>query len=221
MTFVPTKAFRVLVIADDPLARVGLATILENNPDCIVVGSLALKDLSVGILDAYRPDVALWDSVWEEGYKEPGGTESEMDSLQELAEYDIPLVALLADEAQGMDAWRIGARGLLFRDIDESELVAAIQAVVKGFIVIKPELGIRLFPSAGELDPFPYEPLTPREVEVIQLVAEGLPNKVIAQRLDVSEHTVKFHLNIIMKKLGAQSRTEAVVRAYRLGIIMI
>jgi two-component system nitrate/nitrite response regulator NarL len=221
MTLVPNKPLRVLIVADDPLARVGLAATLENNPDCIIVGSFASRDLSSRILDVYQPDVALLDVAWGEGYKESNGAASEMDSIQELRDYGVPLVALLADETQGMDAWRAGAHGLLFREFSEYELVAAIQAVVEGFIVIKPELGIRLFPSTGEEDSFAYEPLTPREVEVIQLVAEGLPNKIIAQRLDVSEHTVKFHLNIIMKKLGAQSRTEAVVRAYRLGIILI
>jgi two-component system nitrate/nitrite response regulator NarL len=218
---VPNKPFRVLIVADDPLARAGLTALLENNPACLVVGSLPLSDLSIGILDVYQPNIALWDAGWEQGYKEANGAITEMDGIQELVGEGIPLVALVADQAQGFDVWRTGARGLLFRDVNEAELAAALQAVIEGFIVINPDLGSRLFPSTGEMDLFPIEPLTSREVEVIQLVAEGLPNKTIAHRLDVSEHTVKFHLNTILRKLGAQSRTEAVVRAYRLGIILI
>jgi DNA-binding NarL/FixJ family response regulator len=87
--------------------------------------------------------------------------------------------------------------------------------------VIEPELLPLLRPdSSPDLPPLP-EPLTPREQEVLQLLAEGLPNKAIARQLEISDHTVKFHVNAIMGKLGAQSRTEAVVRATRLGLVLL
>jgi two-component system nitrate/nitrite response regulator NarL len=82
-------------------------------------------------------------------------------------------------------------------------------------------LAATLLPFRQEAPALLTEPLTPREHEVLQLVAEGLPNKTIADRLHISEHTVKFHINALMGKLGAQSRTEAVVRASRLGILLL
>ena len=88
-------------------------------------------------------------------------------------------------------------------------------------MVVDRDLAPALYPRP-DIEPSPLvESLTPREVEVLQLLAEGLPNKGIAQRLGISEHTVKFHVNAIMGKLGAQSRTEAVVQATRLGLILL
>ena len=84
-----------------------------------------------------------------------------------------------------------------------------------------PDLTGVLLPNAESSPTPPVENLTPRELEVLQLLAEGLPNKTIARRLEISEHTVKFHVNAIMSKLNAQSRTEAVVRATQLGLILL
>ena len=115
------------------------------------------------------------------------------------------------------------AFGLLLRDIEPEALLATVQAVARGLVVLDPELAAELLPEAdepGAVAP-PAEALTPRELEVLQLLAEGLANKAIARRLDISDHTVKFHVNAIMGKLNAQSRTEAVVRATRLGLIIL
>ena len=100
-------------------------------------------------------------------------------------------------------------------------LEATIHAVAQGLAVIEPELLADVWPAGPPVESDLAEELTPRELEVLQLLAEGLANKAIAQRLTISEHTVKFHVNAIMSKLGAQSRTAAVVRATRLGLIML
>jgi two-component system nitrate/nitrite response regulator NarL len=110
-----------------------------------------------------------------------------------------------------------GARGLLRRDTTPEPLLAALGAVLAGLLVLDPALGGSLATRAAP----PAADLTPREVEVLALLAEGLANRAIAQRLAISEHTVKFHLNAILGKLGAQSRTEAVVLAIRLGLITV
>jgi DNA-binding NarL/FixJ family response regulator len=105
--------------------------------------------------------------------------------------------------------------------VSGERLLAAIEAVYWGLIAVEPELMALLAP-AGVLPELPLaEELTPRELEVLRLLAEGLSNKAIAQQLDISDHTVKFHVNAIMKKLGAQSRTAAVVQATRLGLIVL
>jgi two-component system nitrate/nitrite response regulator NarL len=213
--------FRVLIIADDPLARAGLSSILGNNSEYIVTGSLSLSDLTQGILNVYQADVILWDVGWLPDHPNPDESATDAEMMLEVAEHGTPIIALLADESQFFEVLRMGIRGLLDRNASESELAAAIKAVLEGFMVIKPEWGSRIFPSEDGMEIFPSDPLTARETEVIQLIAQGLPNKVIAQRLGISEHTVKFHVNAILRKLDAQSRTEAVVRAYRLGIILI
>ncbi len=111
--------------------------------------------------------------------------------------------------------------GILFRDAAPEMLAAAVRAAAQGLRVMDPTLE----PFRAGLEPIEAlplaEPLTERELEVLRLVAEGLANKAIAARLSVSEHTVKFHLNAVLRKLGAQSRTDAVVRATRLGLILL
>jgi DNA-binding NarL/FixJ family response regulator len=141
---------------------------------------------------------------------------------------------LLPDEADARQAWAAGARGLLRRDAAPSRIAVALAATVHGFAVIEPDFAEALRSAlpdrassrskgAGDATPVapPVESLTPRELEVLRLLAEGLPNKTIAARLEISEHTVKFHVNTILGKLGVASRTEAVVRATRLGLILL
>jgi DNA-binding NarL/FixJ family response regulator len=143
--------------------------------------------------------------------------------LAELRETGLPVVALLPDEAHASEAWTAGARGLLLRQTDAEKLEAALLAVSQGLVTLDPSLTAAIMPTPdfAEHPPPPTEALTPRELEVLQLLAEGLPNKTIARRLDISDHTVKFHVNAILSKLGAQSRTDAVVRATRLGLILL
>jgi DNA-binding NarL/FixJ family response regulator len=206
---------RVLVVAEDPLVRAGLAALLSEQPECVVIGQVSGDAELAAELDFYRPDVVVWDLGWDPA-----------PALERLAELDdalYPVVALLPDDAPTLEAWIAGARGLLPRDAGAESLVAGLLAVAQGLIVLDPALATDLLPvdeQQPDLAPL-IEELTPREMEVLQLLAEGLPNKSIAHQLDISEHTVKFHVNAIMGKLGAQSRTEAAVRATRLGLILL
>ena len=110
---------------------------------------------------------------------------------------------------------------LLLNDSDPDAIVAALTALKQGLTAIDPRL-TDLLGSATRGDyPPPSEPLTARENEVLQLLVRGLTNRAIAQELGITQHTVKFHVNAIMSKLGAQSRTEAVVRATQLGLILL
>jgi DNA-binding NarL/FixJ family response regulator len=209
----------VLVVADDPLARAGLATLLAAQPGCEVVGQVAGDpDLQwAARSDVFSPDVIAWDLGWEATPDASEAIRAELERLGEmLRDADAeavtpPIVTLLPDDTLAVDAWTSGARGLLPRDADAGRLVAGLAAVAQGLVVLSDSL-----PDAP-----PAEDLTPRELEVLQLLAEGLANKAIAQRLGISEHTVKFHVNAILSKLNAQSRTEAVVRATRLGLIIL
>ncbi len=203
---------RILVAADDPLARAGLATLLAGQPAWSVVGRIAMDADLPASLEAYSPDVGVWDLGWN-----PALTIERL----ALARGVLPSVALLPDETLAVEAWAAGAHGLLLRDADAERLAAAVTAVAHGLAVFDPALATALAPVREPASEALPEALTPRELEVLRLLAEGLSNKAIARRLEISEHTVKFHTNAIISKLGAQSRTEAVVRATRQGLILL
>lgn len=221
-----SEPLRILIIANDPLARVGLATLLSDQPDLIVVGHIAASLDLLAEVDIYRPDVLIFDLGWDPALSplSHSGAEqafSSLNSLAELRELGIPLIALVPHETYTAEAWSAGASGLLLRQTSPEKLVAALQAAARGLRIFDSALTQATFPVKPLEPPAPTEPLTPRELEVLQLLAEGLPNKVIARQLDISDHTVKFHVNAILSKLSAQSRTEAVVRATRLGLILL
>ena len=204
---------RLLIIADDPLTRAGLAALLTDQPGYLIVGQIAGDKEVTTNLAVYQPDVILWDLGWD--------PDRALDQLAELTEQAWPIVALLPDESHTLEAWGLGLRGLLLRSAEVEKVLAALAAVGQGLVLLDPALVEALLPGALiEPDPL-VEGLTPRELEVLQLLAEGLANKTIARQLEISDHTVKFHVNAILSKLGAQSRTEAVVRATRLGLILL
>lgn len=210
---------RVLVVADNLLARAGLTALISDQPALRVVGQVAAGEGLADDLDVYRPDVIVWDFGWETR----GAQERLADLLDELGANMLPLLILLPDDDHAGEIAAllrsVRAGGLLLRDADPNQLNAALAAVGQGLVIFHPLLA--QLPT-GELlaDPLAAQ-LTTREREVLQLLAEGLANKAIAQRLGISDHTVKFHVNAIMGKLNAQSRTDAVVRATRLGLIVL
>ncbi len=204
---------RVLVVAGDPLARAGLAAMLAGQLGCSVVGQVAVGPDLTHSLEAFSPEVILWDLGWDPA--------TSLDHLSEVESAGPPIVALLSDGANATAIRAAGVRGILLRDSDTGALVAALMAVVQGLVVLGPGVDTMAGGYADQQPMLPAGDLTRRELEVLQLVAEGLPNKSIADRLDISEHTVKFHVNAIMDKLGAQSRTEAVTRATRMGLILL
>ena len=212
MTSAPDE-LRVLVVAGDPLARVGLAALLGDQPGWAIAGQIAGDSDISDALDTYRPDAVVWDLGWD--------TAPALDLLADLEEDRAPVVVLLPDQTHAAEARAAGARGLLLRDVEVASLVAALAAVVHGLTVQDQSMSSQGLPGRERELPAPATDLTPRELEVLQHLAEGLPNKAIAGRLNISEHTVKFHVNSIMGKLGAQSRTEAVTLATRLGLILL
>ena len=198
---------RVLVVSLDRLSRAGLAAVLDQQPGLSVVGQIPGDENSSLPLDVYTPDVIVWDVSWE--------TETAMDNLGLLPEDAPPVLALAATGNQAAHARAADTQGILSRDSSPETLAAAIMSLSYGLKVTDRAASggsAPIAPSSGSL-------LTPREQDVLRLLAEGLPNKGVASRLEVSEHTVKFHVNSIMGKLNAQSRTEAVTLATRLGLL--
>lgn len=201
------------MIADDPLARTGLATLLATQSDYTIAGQIDTRGDLLATLNVYTPQVIVWDMGWEPS--------AAIERLGDLGDSGVPVVALLAETTHANDAWLAGARGLYLRGTKIENVIAGLSAVARGLIVIDPALGKAMFSPRERVIAPPIEDLTSREMQVLQFLAEGLPNKGIAQRLTISESTVKFHVNAIMSKLGAQSRTDAVVRATRVGLVIL
>jgi len=205
------STLQLLIIADDPLVRGSLAALLQAETEIELVGQTDSHDI-LADLELYQPQVILWDLGWS-----PTVTAD----LAEVANR-LPVVILLADSSYAAEVWALGVHGLLPRNFKTPHLITALSATQQGLAVLDPQLRTALMPlfippDSGGMP----EPLTPRELEVLQLLAEGLPNKLIAPRLAISDHTVKFHVNAILGKLNAQSRTEAVVKATRLGLVLL
>jgi DNA-binding NarL/FixJ family response regulator len=200
---------RVLVVSLDRLSRAGLASVLDQQPGLTVVGQVSGDEDSFLSADVYDPDVIVWDVSWE--------TASASHNLGLLSENSPAVLALAATVDQAGQARKAGAQTVLGRNSSPEALAAALAALSHGLQVTDPALSgdLGLSPSG----PGSVSPLTPRENDVLRLLAEGLPNKGVASRLEVSEHTVKFHVNSIMGKLNAQNRTEAVTLATRLGLL--
>lgn len=209
MTVLPT---RVLLVTGDPWVRAHLSATIAEDAQCTVVGEVDPTQTSA-VADA---DIAIADM---------GEDAQEMDDRLDLPErLEMPVLALVPDAATGRQALAAGARGALARDVDGATLAAAVRAIIRGLVVTDPDLAV---PAAVTWDAHtgdlatPVEDLTPREREVLQLLAEGLPNRAIARRLGVSDHTVKFHMHAIFSKLDVHTRTEAVARAARLGLVLL
>lgn len=208
---------RLLIIAVDPLVRAGLVSLLDGHADLQIVGQIGLSDSIAIEIAIYRPAVIVWDLGWD-----PEESLELLDGLGYGLEGGGPAVlALVPDSEAAESAWSVGVQGLLFRQVGEERLTATVRAIDQGLIVAEPELMSTLAPAQSPDEATIVEELTDREIEVLGLLAEGLSNKAIAQELAISDHTVKFHVNAIMTKLGAQSRTAAVVQAMRLGLIVL
>jgi DNA-binding NarL/FixJ family response regulator len=212
---------RVLLVARDPLARAGLATIMEDAEGITIVGQVGSERDILAQVEVFQPEIVLWDFGWGPLSPEDDNFRQDLRELAQVKAVDIPALALLPGPDLAMDVWSAGATGLMLRDTSAEQIHFSLIAAERGLHVIDPEIGEVLLPVQDLEDAEGYEELTPREAEVLQLLAEGLPNKTIAVRLKISEHTVKFHVNAILGKLGAQSRTEAVVRASKLGWILL
>ncbi len=202
----------VLIVGEDPLARGGIASLLEEESSVRVVGEASFADDLVADAARGRPDVALVDLAGEK--------RAALGALRSLEAAQLPALVLCQSAALGSQALDGGARGAVLRSASQSQLARALAAVADGLLVFDPSLAPTPAPrpvAQGEL----AEVLTPREIEVLQLLSLGLSNKEIAARLAISEHTAKFHVNAILAKLGVQGRTEAVVRAARLGLVVL
>ncbi len=210
---------RVFLIAASSLTRAGLQNRL-NAKNVKIVGTAATIDALGSELSDTKADVLLVDAV---GEPPEAIIESLVDS--DLAA-EIPIVVLAepSSPAVSTQALHAGIRALLPNEIPADQLVAALQAAAAGLVVLHPAEVAAAFPTIAPasqpLAELP-EPLTRREREVLQMLAAGLANKEFAARLNISDHTAKFHVAAILGKLGAATRTEAVALGIRRGLVLL
>jgi len=209
------------LLADDhTLMRSGLRVLLEQQSDLAVVGEASDGREAVALVASQRPDVLVMDI----GMPSLNGIEAAAQITQSHPEISIVMLSMHSDESYVLRALKAGARGYLLKDSAEADLIRAVHSVTEGKSFFSPAVSkvllddyVRKLKRSGTEDP--YDLLTPREREVLQLVAEGESNKDVAQLLNLSVYTVETHRSNIMEKLNLHGVPELILYAVRKGII--
>lgn len=208
---------KILVVDDHPVVREGLVAILDAQEDLTVVGEAGDGDQAVQRYKAVDPDVVLMDLAMP-------GTDG-VQAIQRIREYDagakvVVLTAYDTDE-RILQAVQAGAQGYLLKGAPREEIFRAVRVVDRGGSLLEPVVAGKLLNRVGDIlrgESFEEE-LSPRELDVLTLMARGLRNKEIAYELHITERTVKFHANAIYRKLDVGGRTEAVSKAIQRGLV--
>jgi DNA-binding NarL/FixJ family response regulator len=201
----------VAIWADDAAMQDGIATLIQDAPGVEIVGVAEDEPTLIRLLEAVRVDVVVVAL-------ESDATRDLVDGLVD----EVAAIALVTNGAGVEAALRAGARAVLLRPPDRAELIAAIQAVAAGLSVLPASLLDDMLRLGGvDRAASNTEALTPRELEVLALIAAGASNKLIARRLAISVHTAKFHVAGVLEKLGAHSRAEAVAIGARAGLVLL
>ena len=210
---------RIFVVDDHPVVRDGLVTILSTQPDFTVVGEASSGLEAIDRVAQLKPDVLLLDLEMPQ-----------MDGVAVLRHFrdnkvDVRTIVFTAFDTDEriLEAVQAGARGYLLKGAERQELFNAIRVVYEGGSLLQPVIASRLLQQMSEAGQpaKAVDILTPRELEVLNLLAQGLQNKEIANALVISERTVKYHVSSIMSKLGAGNRTEAVAIAANQGLVSL
>jgi DNA-binding NarL/FixJ family response regulator len=215
---------RIVVADDHQVVRGGFAALLDTQPDFTVIGTACDGAQAVRICRELRPDLVLMD------VRMPGVDGIEATRQLTGSPGDGPRILILTTfdlDEYVYDALRAGASGFLLKDVTAERLFEAVRVVAAGDALLAPTVTRRLISEFARLRPAPGRPsearlssLTPRETQVLRLVAEGLSNPEIAARLVVTEETVKTHVSRMLGKLGLRDRTQAVVTAYESGLVV-
>ena len=208
-----TDGIRVLLADDHAVVREGLRSFLQTQDGIDVVGEAADGVTASRLAQELTPDVVIMDMVMPEG----GGVGAIEALRKSRPEVRVLVLSSYIDDAQVFAAIQAGAAGYLLKDVEPDALAQAIRDVHAGQAVLHPEAASRLMHRAVE--PPVGADLTPRERDVLRLLAEGFPNKEIGRRLFVSEKTVKTHVSSILQKLDVQDRTQAALAAVRLRLL--
>ncbi len=218
---------KLLIVDDHALFRMGIRGLLEREPDFVIVGEADDSRSAIELALETSPDIILMDLT----LPSPGGIETTQRIKRELPSVGIIVLAQNEEEDALFDAIKAGAAAFILKDVGPDDLVTIIRRVGDGEYLIndkvfaKPAVASRVLKEFRELavygqDAAPiFAPLSPREVEILDNIAQGMTNKQVAYALSISEQTVKNHMSSILRKLSVNDRTQAVVYAMRQGWI--
>lgn len=211
---------RILIADDHTLFRRGIRKILEDEEDLLVVGEAANGPEALHLVREHVPDVILMDIQMPE----MDGIEVTRILHREMPHLGIVFVTMHEDDEFVFRGLQAGGRGYILKEADPDTMLRAIRAVANGESLLGPTIALKVmrqFSGLEKLHESVMDDLTPREVEVLKLIAEGLSNKEIAHRLSISDKTVKNHINNILSKLHLCDRTQATLYAIRTGIVKL
>lgn len=216
---------KILIVDDQSLFREALKTLLNSEPEFEIVGDASNGEKALRMVLQHNPDVVLMD------LRMPimDGVESTRRIVQMNKNNKVIILTTFDDDENVFDGLRAGAVGYLLKDVSSEKLTEAIRAASQGEYFLVPSVTAKVVsefsriskPAPRSQENFLPDPLSPREIEIIRLVATGASNKEIAEKLVISEGTVKNHLSSILSKLSVRDRMQAVLKAKELGIITI
>lgn len=206
-----SNSIRILTVDDHPLLRDGIAALVNNQPDMTVVAEASSGLEAVERFKEHRPDITLMDLRMPD----MDGIDTMTAIIREFPEARIIVLTTYSGDALIVRALKAGAQGYILKGLLRKELLDTIRSVHSGRKRIAPEVASEVVNFAAD------SLLTIREIDVLQLIAEGSANKVVADRLTITEDTVKAHVRNILSKLGANDRTHAVTIALKRGIISL
>src|SRR5688572_16073350 len=202
---------RILSVDDHPMLREGIAAVLASEPDMLLVAEASNGREAIEQFRKHRPDVTLMDVQMPE----VNGIDAIVKIREEFPDARIIVLTTYTGDAQAARAFKAGAAGYMLKNMVRKELIDTIRTVHAGKKRIPAEIAVEIAQHHSD------DALTEREIEVLREVAAGNANKMVGQRLNISEETVKAHMKSILSKLGANDRTHAVTIAVRRGIIEI
>ena len=209
------ETIKLLVVDDHRVVRSGIKALVQTEPSLEIVGEASDGREAVVKAGSTEPDVILMDLVMPK----KDGVEATKEIKKDVKGAEILVLTSFTEEERVIEAIKAGASGYLIKDASPSELIQAIKDVYEGESSLDPKVASTFFRSVQDDTQDKTEKITGREMEVLELLAEGLPNDDIAERLYISERTVRSHVSKILSKLNLDNRTQAALYAVRHGIV--
>jgi two-component system NarL family response regulator len=207
----PTPPIRVLIVDDHAIVRKGLATIINSDPEMTVIAQAEDGQQAIALYREHQPDITLMDLRMPN----MGGVEAISAICAEFKQARITVLTTYDGDEEIFRGLQAGAQGYLLKDAKPGELLNAIRAIHNGQKYLPPAVGAKLFQRMS------HPELSERELEVLRLMAQGMGNQDIGVALSIGESTVKSHVNRILSKLGVSDRTQAVIVAFKRGLVSL